>query len=113
MAYYFHIDDPSGETRFDEFLRRLKVLGIAAFHPTLLAVMSRAGSDRVDLDAVANLLSPPPPNLSWQYKRRQLERSMLQLNRRLWQASGQWTDASIVRRAEELFEKARVIWPEC
>ena len=260
MVCYFHIDNPSGETRFDEFLRRLKVLGIAAFHPALLAVMSRAGSDQVDLDAVAeslesylvrravcgyqtqgygglarsllkeissvpvnqpmaevvrgylggqsassymwptdsmfrfewihrrfyggmrrervamilqsledayqreghsehvlvdfsqlhiehimpqrwhdywpleigssanerelmihsignltlvhNLLSPPPPELPWVYKRGQLERSPLQLNRRLLQASGQWTDASIVRRAEVLFEKARVIWPE-
>ncbi len=66
-----------------------------------------------NLTLVPNLHSPPSPNLPWQYKRRQLEwASALQLNRRLLQASGQWTDASIVRRAEELFEKARVIWPE-
>jgi len=53
---YLHIDNPSGQTRFDEFLRRLKVLGIAAFRPALLAVMSRAESDQVDLDAVAESL---------------------------------------------------------
>lgn len=53
---YLQIDNPSGKTRFDEFLRRLKVLDVVVLHPALLAIMSRAGSDQADLDGVAEAL---------------------------------------------------------
>jgi hypothetical protein len=53
---YLHIDNPTGKTRFDDFLRRLKVLDVVVLHPSLLAIMTRAGSDQKDLDGVAEAL---------------------------------------------------------
>lgn len=53
---YYRIDHPLGKTRFDEFLRRLKVLDVVVLHPPILALMNRAGSDQADLDAVAETL---------------------------------------------------------
>ena len=41
---------PGGSTRFDTFLRRLAKLDIVVFHPVLLALMRRAGSDVTDRD---------------------------------------------------------------
>jgi hypothetical protein len=45
------IEEPIGTTRFDVFLRRLKVLDIVVFHPLLLELMGRLGSDEADRDA--------------------------------------------------------------
>jgi hypothetical protein len=45
------IEEPAGTTRFDTFLRRLAVMDIVVFHPLLLALMGRAGSDAADRDA--------------------------------------------------------------
>jgi hypothetical protein len=50
---YFRMDNPTGKTRFDEFLRRLKILDVVVLHPPILALLSRAGSDQSDLDSVA------------------------------------------------------------
>jgi hypothetical protein len=50
---YCRIDNPTGKTRFDEFLRRLKVLDVVVLHPPILALLSRAGSNQSDLDEVA------------------------------------------------------------
>lgn len=44
------IEQPQGTTRFDTFLRRLKAFDIVVFHPLLLTLMGRAGSDAADLD---------------------------------------------------------------
>jgi hypothetical protein len=44
------IDTPTGTSRFDTFLRRLSVLDVVVFHPLLLAVMGRPGSDAADRD---------------------------------------------------------------
>jgi hypothetical protein len=51
--FYERIDKPAGSTRFDRFLQRLKVLDVIVFHPVLLALMGRPGSDAADLDAAA------------------------------------------------------------
>lgn len=45
------IEQPVGDRPFDTFLRRLKVLDVVVFHPLLLALMGRPGSDDVDRDA--------------------------------------------------------------
>jgi hypothetical protein len=50
---YERIDKPGGSTRFDRFLQRLKVLDVIVFHPVLLALMGRPGSDAADLDAAS------------------------------------------------------------
>jgi len=50
---YYRMDNPTGESRFDEFLRRLKVLDVVVLHPPILALLSRAGSNQFDLDNVA------------------------------------------------------------
>ena len=50
---YFRMDNPTGKTRFDEFLRRLKVLDVIVLHPPILALLSRAGSNQSDLDQVS------------------------------------------------------------
>jgi hypothetical protein len=50
---YRQIEQPTGTTRFDTFLRRLTPLGIVVFHPVLLALMGRHGSDQTDRDAAA------------------------------------------------------------
>lgn len=50
------IDAPSGKTRFDTFLRRLKVLDVIVFHPLLLTIMGRPGSDAVDLNLCGHIL---------------------------------------------------------
>ena len=42
------IEHPTGETRFDTFLRRLGVMDIVVFHPLLLELMGRPGSDDAD-----------------------------------------------------------------
>lgn len=42
------IENPVGKTRFDTFLRRLGVMDIVVFHPLLLAIMGRPGSDDAD-----------------------------------------------------------------
>jgi hypothetical protein len=50
---YREIEQPTGSTRFDIFLRRLAKIGIAVFHPVLLTLMGRTGSDSGDRDASA------------------------------------------------------------
>jgi hypothetical protein len=52
-ARYREIESPTGSTRFNTFLRRLPAIGIVVFHPVLLALMGRHGSDQTDLDACA------------------------------------------------------------
>jgi Protein of unknown function DUF262/Protein of unknown function (DUF1524) len=49
---YKRIDEHKGSSRFDTFLRRLSSMDIVVFHPVLLAIMGRSGSDQADLDAV-------------------------------------------------------------
>lgn len=53
---YREIDAPTGNTRFDTFLRRLKVLDVVVFHPLLLAIMGRAGSTPADRDLCGQIL---------------------------------------------------------
>ena len=50
---YREIDQPTGNTRFHTFLRRLAWMGIVVFHPVLMALMGRPGSDDADRDAAA------------------------------------------------------------
>jgi len=50
---YREIDQPTGTTRFHTFLRRLAKIGVVVFHPVLLALMGRPGSDAADCDAAA------------------------------------------------------------
>lgn len=50
------IDAPSGSSRFDTFLRRLKVLDVVVFHPLLLTIMGRAGSTGADRDLCGQIL---------------------------------------------------------
>src|SRR5579863_2589149 len=50
---YREIERPSGTSRFHLFLRRLASIGIVVFHPVLLALMGRPGSDETDRDAAA------------------------------------------------------------
>lgn len=50
---YREIETPPGTTRFDTFLRRLAAMDIVVFHPVLLAMMGRPGSDQADRDAAA------------------------------------------------------------
>jgi hypothetical protein len=49
---YQRIEDASGATRFDEFLRRLAVLDVIVFHPLILAIMGRPGITPAELDEV-------------------------------------------------------------
>lgn len=44
------IEAPTGGTRFHTFLRRLGVLDVVVFHPLLLELMGRPGSDDADRD---------------------------------------------------------------
>ncbi len=55
-ASYRTIEAPTGTSRFDTFLRRLKKLDIVVFHPLLLALMRRQGSGQDDLDTTAIVL---------------------------------------------------------
>lgn len=50
------IEQPEGHSRFDTFLRRLKALDIIVFHPLLLTLMGRPGSDAADLDEAGVVL---------------------------------------------------------
>lgn len=50
------IEVPPGHTRFDTFLRRLKVLDVIVFHPLLLTIMGRPGSDAADRDLCGQIL---------------------------------------------------------
>lgn len=50
---FCQIQAPSGETRFDDFLRRLARLDVVVFYPFVLAVMGREGSDQDDRDQIA------------------------------------------------------------
>jgi len=50
---YREIEQPTGSTRFHTFLRRLARINIVVFHPVLLALMGRSGSDQADRDAAA------------------------------------------------------------
>jgi hypothetical protein len=50
---YREIEQPIGSSRFDTFLRRLASVGIVVFHPVLLALMGRPGSDASDRDGAA------------------------------------------------------------
>lgn len=47
------IEYPKGETRFHNFLRRLRVLDVVVFHPLILEMMGRPASDEADLDLFA------------------------------------------------------------
>jgi hypothetical protein len=53
---YQDIETPRGSTRFDTFLRRLAKLDIVVFHPVLLALMRRSGSNSADRDEVGGAL---------------------------------------------------------
>jgi hypothetical protein len=53
---YREIDEPTGQSRFHTFLRRLAMIDIAVFHPLLLMLMGRPGSDQADRDAAAEAL---------------------------------------------------------
>ena len=53
---YREIEQPTGSTRFDRFLRRLPAIDIVVFHPVLLALMRRPGSDQADRDAAVTAL---------------------------------------------------------
>lgn len=44
------IEEPVGSTRFHIFLRRLNIIDIVVFHPLLLELMARPGSDDADRD---------------------------------------------------------------
>jgi hypothetical protein len=50
---YREIEKPTGSSRFHTFLSRLPAIGIVVFHPVLLALMRRPGSNGEDLDAAA------------------------------------------------------------
>jgi hypothetical protein len=50
---YREIETPTGTRRFDTFLRRLAAVDIVVFHPVLLALMGRPGSDQAERDAAA------------------------------------------------------------
>jgi uncharacterized protein with ParB-like and HNH nuclease domain len=50
------IEAPQENSRFHAFLRRLKILDIVVFHPLILELMGRAGSDDVDRDVAATAL---------------------------------------------------------
>ena len=47
------IEASKGTTSFDTFLRRLRVLDVVVFHPLLLELMGRDGSDNADRDQFA------------------------------------------------------------
>lgn len=51
-ARFRAIEVPAGHSRFDTFLRRLNVLDVVVFHPLLLAIMGRPGSDDADRDLI-------------------------------------------------------------
>jgi hypothetical protein len=48
---YREIEQPAGSTRFHTFLRRLAKMDVVVFHPVLLALMGRIGSDQADRNA--------------------------------------------------------------
>lgn len=50
------IEVGEGKTRFAVFLQRLKVLDVVVFHPLLLEIMGRPGSDDADRDLCAEAL---------------------------------------------------------
>lgn len=52
-AQFRRIDQPTGRTRFDVFLSRLKRFDFVVFQPVLMALMRRPASDQADLDAIA------------------------------------------------------------
>lgn len=47
------IEGSKGKSRFDIFLRRLGILDVVVFHPLLLEMMGRSGSDDTDRDLFA------------------------------------------------------------
>ncbi|MDP4574109.1 DUF262 domain-containing HNH endonuclease family protein [Qipengyuania sp. G39] len=53
---YERIDKPSGSGRFDKFLQRLKVMDVVVYHPLLLLVMDRVGTDEKILGSAAEIL---------------------------------------------------------
>ena len=54
---YRKLDTPGPETdRFTTFLHRLKLIPLATLHPLLMHLLSRRGSNRLDLDACAIIL---------------------------------------------------------
>lgn len=55
-ARFRDIEAPVGKTRFHAFLRRLNVIDIVVFHPLLLELMGRQGSDDADRDLAATAL---------------------------------------------------------
>lgn len=50
------IDRPTGNSRFELFLERMKRLNIVVFYPLLLEVMARAESDPLDADKFGEIL---------------------------------------------------------
>lgn len=55
-AQFRRIDQPTGKTRFDLFLSRLKRFDFVVFQPVLMALMRRPASDQADLDAIGEAL---------------------------------------------------------
>ncbi|MNS04252.1 hypothetical protein D3C72_356070 [compost metagenome] len=50
------LQSPTGETRFDDFLRRMDRLDVVVLYPFVLAVMGRQGSDQRDRDLIATAI---------------------------------------------------------
>lgn len=50
------LQEPTGATRFDDFLRRMDRLDVVVLYPLVLAVMGRQGSDQADRDLIATAL---------------------------------------------------------
>lgn len=55
-ARFRTIENSTGITRFDTFLRRLRMLDIAVFHPLVMELMGRSGSDAADRDLFARAM---------------------------------------------------------
>ena len=50
------IESLTGKSRFDTFLRRLHVIDVSVFHPLILWIMGRSGSNAADRDKFGEAL---------------------------------------------------------